>query len=138
MSIVERILSIITNGFTIIASGIAIYLFIFQRKAISNAFKVLVNYSRQLTLTELSSKLERLNDLNANDAEGRAKVINILNEIRGQIRGNSKLQLQFAIILQEIEPYCTELATINEPSKRSIVSEMRELIRSYNVDSMNN
>lgn len=138
MTLVERILSIITNGFTITASGIAIYLFLFQRKNISNAFKLLINYSRQLTLTELSSKLERLNDLNANDVEGKANVINILSEIKGQIRGNNKLQLQFTEILNQIEPFCTGSSPINEPLKRSIVSEMRELIRTYDVDSMNN
>jgi hypothetical protein len=137
MTLIERILTILTNGFTIIASGIAIYLFIFQRKTIENAFKVLINYSRQLTLTELSSKLERLNDLNASDDEGKIKVINILNEIRGQIRGNNKLKMQFAEILKDIEPYCTEVSAINEPVKRSLVSQMRELVRSYDLDSMN-
>jgi hypothetical protein len=137
MTLIERILTIITNGFTIIASGIAIYLFIFERKTIENVFKVLINYSRQLTLTELSSKLERLNDLNASDVEGKVKVINILNEIKGQIKGNNKLKMQFAEILNDIEPYCTELSTISEPIKRSIVSQLRELIRSYDVDSIN-
>lgn len=138
MNIIERILAGLTNVLTIAASGIAIYLYFTQKEKISNAFNTLLNYSRQLTLTELQSKLDRLNDLNANNAEHKPAVINILNEINGQIKGNSKLKETFSEILDDIEPYCSQKSTITEPNKRSIVSQIREKIRSYDVDSKNN
>jgi len=138
MTRLEDYLTDITHVFELFASGIAIYLFIFQRKTISNAFKALVNYSRQLTLTELLSKLDRLNELNADNDSQNQSIVNILSEIKGQIKGNSKLKVQFSEILKEIEPYCIQKYKIKEPTKRSIVYQIRELIRSYDVDLKNN
>ena len=134
----ERYLTIVTHIFELFASGIAIYLFLFQRKTISSAFRALLSYSRQLTLTELLSKLDRLNELNADIEAQNQSVINILSEIRGQIRGNNKLKTQFLDILKEIEPYCLEKTKLKETAKRSIVYQIRELIRSYDVDLKNN
>lgn len=134
----EEYLTDITHIFEILASSIAIYLFVFQRKTISGAFKALLSYSRQLTLTELLSKLDRLNELSADNEAHYQTIINILSEIRGQIKGNNKLKIQFSEILKEIEPYCSEKNKIKEPTKRSIVYQIRELIRSYDVDLKNN
>lgn len=86
----------------------------------------------------MTSKLDRLNDLNANDDEQKKSVINILNEIKGQIKGNSNLKQQFSEILIDIEPYCTQKITITEPMKRGIVSQIREKVRYFDVDSKNN
>jgi hypothetical protein len=58
-----------SNVFTILASGIAIYIFFSKRKSISSIFDLLVNYTFQLTLSELKEKIERLNEYNAKDPE---------------------------------------------------------------------
>ena len=79
MDILLKISSLLSNVFTIVASAIAIYLFIFKRGAIASAFKVLLNYSSHITLTELRSKLDRLNDLNADEASDKEEIVNIFN-----------------------------------------------------------
>lgn len=132
-----RIISALADCFTIAASSIAVYLFLFQRDKISAAFKTLINYSTQLTLTELTSKIDRLNDLNANDELQNSQVINILNEIEGQIKGNPRLIKQFPEVIAEIEPFSSQRSKITEPKKRSVVALLREKIRSYDVDFKN-
>jgi len=129
------IIQIIANVFTIIASGIAIYLFIFKLDTISNAFKVLLNYSYQITLSELNAKLERLNDLNANDSSHKEEIVNIFNEIVGQIRGNKKLKKEFSGIFKKLSIYAESPNKLTEPKKRSIVSELRERLRHINFKS---
>lgn len=52
----KEIASLIANIFTIIASGIAIWLFFTKSNEIKTAFKLLLNWSFQLTLTDLKSK----------------------------------------------------------------------------------
>ena len=118
-----------------IAASIAIYLFFFQRKPISSIFHLLLNYSFQISLTELNSKLEKLNALNANDEEDKIEVVNIFNEITGQIRGNSVLKEKCDDILKKISKYAENPRGLDEPKKRSLVSELREKLR--NIDIQN-
>ena len=91
MDVILKMLDVGHKCFTIVAAGIGIYLFLFKRKTVSKVFRLLLNYSYQITLSELTSKLERLNDLNANDQSHREEIINIFNDIVGQLRGNRKL-----------------------------------------------
>ena len=129
------VLSSFADLFTVIASGIAIYLYIFKRDTISSAFKVLVNYSYQITLSELRAKLERLNDLNENEPTHVEQIINILNEIVGQIRGNKNLRHEFEDVLEKISELAENPKGLTEPKKRSLVSELREGLRHYDVNS---
>jgi hypothetical protein len=62
-------LSAVADLFSIGAAGIAIFLFLFKQKEISAAFHVLLNFSYQTTLTELTQKLERLNEYRASNPE---------------------------------------------------------------------
>lgn len=135
--------SIITDGievtayvFTIIASGIAIYLFLFKSERISKALRALTNYSYQLSLSELKAKLDRLNDLNVNEPTDIDEVINILSEIVGQIRGNRKLKKYFSELLEKISSYVENPKKLIEPKKRSIVSELRENLRHIDIESI--
>lgn len=127
--------SFIANVFTIAASGIAIYIVIFKRETISTVFKVLLNYSSQLTLSELKAKLERLNDLSADDSTQAQEVINILNEIVGQIRGNKRLRSQFPEILSKLQSLAENPRKLTEPRKRSLVSELRESLRHIDLEN---
>lgn len=133
MALITNILSILANLATIAASGIAIYLFFTKGKTISTAISLLMNYSYQLTLSELKEKLERLNDYNANDSEECNKIVNILHEIIGQIKGNDKLHERFSDITEKIETLASDKRKLTEPRKRSLVSELRERLRNINV-----
>ena len=128
--------SLVANIFTILASGIAIYLFFFKRKTISTAFKVLVNYSFQMTLSELRAKLDRLNDLNTNEPSHTEEIVNIFNEIVGQIRGNRKLSKEYTEILEKLTGYAESPKKLTEPRKRSIVSELRERLRHIDIEDL--
>src|SRR6266404_2237484 len=96
MTFLYEAITVTAHLFGIVASGIAIYLFIAKRKALSSLFQLLVNYSYQLTLSELKEKLEKLNDYNAKDPEQYDRIVNILNDILGQIRGNNRLRIHFS------------------------------------------
>ena len=128
-----KLVSFFSNLLTIGASGIAIYIFIIKRTAISTVFDLLVNYTYQLSLSEVKEKLEKLNEYNAKDADDNEKIINILNEIIGQIKGNTKLKIHFADNIKEIDGFALGRKKLTEPKKRAIVSELRERLRHLNV-----
>jgi len=127
-----------SNIFTVVASGIAIYLFLFKRKAISSVFDLLINYTYQLSLSEVKEKIERLNEYNAKDPEQCEKIVNIFNEIIGQIKGNHKLKNHFEELLVTIEVLATDKRKLTEPRKRAAVSELRERLRHLNVQNIDN
>jgi hypothetical protein len=107
-----------------------------KRKSISSVFHILLNYSYQLTLSELKEKLEKLNDYNAKDNEQSEQIIYILNDIIGQIRGNVKLKKHFSEILESIENLVSDKRKLTEPRKRALVSELRERIRHLNIKNI--
>jgi len=128
--------SLASNLSTIFASGIAIFLFLFKRKKISSVFDLLINYSYQLSLAEVKEKIERLNEYNAKDPEQSEMVINIFNEIIGQIRGNQKLKSHFSELLVTLEALASDKRKLTEPRKRAAVSELRERLRNLNVQNI--
>ncbi len=133
MEYLHKIISTIAGLFTIMASSIAIYLFFVKKDEISKVFNLLLNYSYQLTLSELKEKLERLNDNNAKDPDDLEQIINILHEVMGQIRGNDQYTIHFADQLNKIEKLVTNKRSLTEPRKRALVSELREKIRHLNI-----
>jgi hypothetical protein len=126
-------ISFTSNAITIIASSIAIYLFIAKKKSFSALFNLLLNYTYHISLSEVKEKLEKLNEYNAKDSLGNEKIIYILNEIIGQIKGNDKLKDHFKATLDDIEPYAVGKKELTEPKKRALVSELRERVRNLNV-----
>lgn len=123
--------ALIANVMTIFASGIAIYIFLFKRKLISGVFTVLVSYATQLTLSELKGKLDRLNDFRAETDQD--EVVNVLHDICGQLKGNPRLAPHFEELIKRIHKATTAKNKISEPTKRSIVSEIREKIRHVDI-----
>lgn len=128
--------SFCSDVLTIIASSIAIYLFITKRKQISSVFSLLVNYTFQLSLSEIKEKLERLNEYNAKDPESGEIIENIFHEIIGQIRGNDKLSGHFAELVVRMEDLASNRRKLTEPKKRAVVSELRERLRHLNVENI--
>lgn len=131
-------IGIVARLFTITASGIAIYVFFINKEKISSAINLLLNYSKQLTLSELKFKIERLNDFTTNDTEQKKEVINILSEIEGQIIGNKKIKVELATQSQKINDFIENSRTLTEPKKRSLVSELRESVRNIDISNYQN
>ena len=126
----------ITNVLTAIASGIAVYIFIFKRKVIASIFKVLLNYASQITISELRTKLEKLAEFDAAREDHFDPMMNLMNEIVGQIKGNSKLKIQCSEILEKFEFFTENPKNIiTEAKKRNLISEFKENLR--NIDVIN-
>lgn len=136
MSVVIDVVSFLSGLLTIIASSIAIYLFLAKRKEIFSVFSLLVNYTFQLSLSEIKEKLERLNDYNAKDPGNIEIIENIFHDIIGQIRGNDKLSGHFAELIVRMEELTTNRKKLTEPKKRAVVSELRERLRNLNVGNI--
>lgn len=122
-----------------IASIIAIYLFVFKRKAIASVFSLLFNYSHQLTLSEIKEKLELLNNFNANDPAHADTILNIFHDLLGQIRGNDKISGLMSKQIEKLESLIDrdlKVRPITEPKKRALISEIREKVRHLNVKNI--
>lgn len=130
-----EMVSFLADALTIAASSIAIYLFFGKRKEISNALSALLSWSFQTTLSDLKGKLERLNEYNANEDDDLPEIRNILNEIAGQIRGNPRLQSVAFDLANRLERLADSKKLI-EPQKRSMVAEVREVLRNIQINSI--
>lgn len=129
--------SLVANLFTILASAIAIGVFFFKRKDLSTALSLLLNWSYQTTLADITGKLDRLNEYNANEPSDLQEIKNIIHEIAGQFRGNARLLNAAPAIPKRLEKFALG-KNLSEPNKRSIVAEIREVIRNLHVNNMNN
>ena len=72
---------------------------------------------------------------NSNDATQKLEVINILNEIEGQILGNNEFKQKLELQLIKIEAFTTNPKLLTEPKKRSLVSELKESLRNLDVSN---
>jgi len=134
----KEIVNFISDLLSIGTSSIAIYLYLFKKDKIVSAINILLNYSTQITLSELKSKLERLNDHNAGEQEGKVEIINILHEIEGQIKGNRLLTENLSEIMITIKIYIDKPTKLTEPRKRSLVSELRERVKNLDLNQYEN
>lgn len=135
MKDLDFLVNLIANLMTIIASGLALYIYFTNKEKIKSALNFILNYSNQLTLTDLKFKIERLNEFNSNDATQKLEVINILNEIEGQILGNNEFKQKLELQLIKIEAFTTNPKLLTEPKKRSLVSELKESLRNLDVSN---
>lgn len=126
------------NLLTVIASAIAIIIYFTNKDKIASAFNFILNYSNQLTLSELKYKIERLNDYHASKEDHNAEIINILHDIEGQIFGNKFLNDKLNTQLTKLSLYTSKNKPITEPKKRSLVSELRESVRTLDVSNFAN
>lgn len=120
---------------TIIASTIAIWIFFFKRKELASVFDLLINYSNQLTLSELKETLERINEYNARNPSDKERIEILFSELIGQIKGSEKLKSTFINQIEEIEALIDN-DKMTEPRKRGLVSEIREKLRHLNISNI--
>jgi hypothetical protein len=139
LEIVIKIISTLAGLVTIFTGSIAIYIYFSKGKEVKLLFSALINYSYQTTLHELKGKLDRLSEYSADSATDLPEVINIFHEIAGQIRGNSRLNAGVPELLKKVDDFIEKKSPrISEPRKRALVSEIREVIKNLNVDSIEN
>lgn len=132
---IQNFISVLSDLFAIAAASIAIWLFFSKSNEIKTAFNLLLNWSFQLTLTDLKSKIERLNEYSAKNPDELEEIRNILHEIAGQMRGNEQLVKSSSDLISKIEKLAGS-KSLDEPRKRSIISEIREVLRNMQVNSV--
>jgi len=132
----DIILPVFANIITILAGGLALFIFYVSRKSIASVFDLLINYSYRITLTELNYKLESLSNYNMNEPSEADEIMNILHEVIGQIKGNETLSSELNDFVEKIEVYCAGTKNLTEPRKRGIVSELRERLRNLDIRSI--
>jgi hypothetical protein len=135
MHSVLEVIRIIADVFTIAASALALWVYFTHRDELSAALRLFLNFSYQTTLGELRGKLDRLNEYNANEPTDIPEIRNILHEIAGQMKGNRKIAAVASGLISRIEQMAAG-KRVTEPARRSLVSESREVLRTLNVDSI--
>ncbi|MGO4710645.1 hypothetical protein AB4Y90_16380 [Chryseobacterium sp. 2TAF14] len=138
LTILKFWIELISNSLTIITAILALYLFFKNREKISSAINFLLNYSKQISITDLKFKIERLNDYTSNDQVQKKEIINLLSDIEGQFNGNYSLKKSLENQLHKINNFLENPKTLSEPKKRSLVSELRESIRNIDVSNYQN
>lgn len=133
MKTIADLTALIANLMTIAASGIAIYLFVWKGNYISSVFNTLLSYSTQITLSELNGKLNSLNELRATEPEHKNEILNLFNDIAGQLRGHPTLKNKFSEFIEEIGRITASKVKITEQKKRALVSELREQVRHVGI-----
>lgn len=133
MSLLYSILDVTHKLISVVASSIAVYLFFFKRDAIKSVLMLLTSYASQQTLGELRSKIDRLNTLSYNEPSNQDEIIILFNEIVGQIKGNKKLCSHCNEIVERISKLADNPKKLTEPAKRSVISQLRELLRHYDL-----
>ncbi len=134
----HQAINVVADVFTIGASGIAIYLFMFQGKRIATIFRVLTSYAWQGTLSDLKNYIDRLGDLNVGNPEDVDEAISLLSEIGGQIRGNRRLRSLWRDLLPQLNRHIDEAGFLTEPRRRSLVALLRERFRSLSIEQQEN
>lgn len=123
--------------FSIIVAIIFLYLFINKRKAISSIYQVLLNFSFQMSLQELNTNIDRLNDYDADNDKDRKYVINLLNDVVGQMKGNPVLSKKCKNILETLSKFTDNPDRLTDANKRFAVSQLRETLRNINTQNFN-
>ncbi|WP_342305881.1 hypothetical protein [Methanolobus sp. ZRKC5] len=76
-----------------------------------------------------------MNGLDADDSNQRYEVIKLFNEISGEMKGNEILVEKCGGIYNKITRYAENPKGLTEAIKSNIVNELREKLRTINVQS---
>lgn len=127
--------NLISNLLTIAASSVALIIYFFNRDKISSAINFLLSYSNQIALSDLRQKIERMNDYNVGDQAGKIEILNLLHEIDGHINGNLQLKEKLIDQQSKLNRFTSNPRLLNEQLKRSLVSELKESLRSIDLSN---
>ena len=129
-------LVVLADAFTVVASGIAVYIFLTKRRQITSVFQLLMKYGYQVSLSELRSKLDMIANLRVADEKQREQIKYIMSEVVGQIQGNPRLKTRFEEELKGLERFATGKKAFSEPEKRMIVAKLREKLRHLDMENI--
>ena len=135
LKIFDFVINLLANVMTIVTAGLAIYIFVTNRDAIKKTFNFLLNYSFQLTLTDLKYKIEKLNEFKTTIPDQNDEIINLLHEIEGHILGSTYLKENLSVQLKKVNSINRNPSRLTEPIKRSIVSELKISVRDLDVSN---
>ena len=90
-----------------------------------------------MSLQELNTNIDRLNDYDADNDKDRKYVINLLNDVVGQMKGNPVLSKKCKNILETLSKLTDNPDRLTEARKRSAVSQLRETLRNINTQNFN-
>lgn len=127
------VVSFFSNAFTVATSFLVFYLYHTKKNEIATAFRMFMNFSYQTTLSELKWKLDRLNEFRVDEPSHVNEIKSLLHDIAGQIKGNSKITDAAPDLVKLLEKFADGIMT--EPKKRSIVSLVREKIKTISIDN---
>jgi hypothetical protein len=128
-------ISVAGDLFTVAASTIAIYLFIFKKEEINAAFQALIGYTFRLTLRDLERQLDDLNRLNADAPSQKTEIIGLLAEILGRARGDLRVGAAMDATLRRLETLLESPNAITQPKLRGLISELRGRIETAEVST---
>ncbi|BAV97543.1 hypothetical protein bcgnr5371_60630 [Bacillus cereus] len=131
-----KAIEVLADVGTIIASGIAIWLFATKQSELRALIRAITNFVQQSSLAELRLKIETLGDLHAANETHRDEIVEVFHDICGQIDGNPILRHR----LQDLSSRMRQATgnarrPITEPLKRSLVSELRESLRHLDANN---
>lgn len=127
-----EVIGFLSNAFTVATSFLVFYLYFTKKNEIATAFRLFLNFSYQTTLAELKWKLDRLNEFRVDEPSHINEIKSLLHDIAGQIKGNYKLNEAAPDLVKILEKFADSVMT--EPRKRSIVSLVREKIKTISVN----
>ncbi len=133
------LVTFIDSVLSIVLALSAIYILATKGKAVKKLFTLLTNYSLHKTINELHDKLNRINAYSGDDKTPSVKkeIINIFQEVRGQIDGNIFLKNEFIEDFEELKEYLNNNKKLTEADKRYLVTKLREKLETFNVKLFN-
>ena len=90
-----------------------------------------------MSLQELNTNIDRLNDYDADNNKDRKQVVNLLNAVVGQMKGNPVLSTKCKNILETLSKFTDNPDGLTEANKRFAVSLLRETLRNINTKNFN-
>jgi len=131
--IVQQIVQFATNLVSGTAALVGLLVLVIRRRQIAAFLRIVTRNSLSLTIAELGTKMERLNELSAEDADQKREILNILGEVAGQLVANPSLRGSCADVTTKIGTYLRSPHRLTEPLKRSVIWQIRETTRHTDV-----
>ena len=126
------------NCVTLLIGLIALWGFVFHRKKIFLAIKVLLSSYTNERVKRLKETLGKLDSLSFEEKEDRAEIYALLGQVSGQISILATEQNGIKKIQNEISDLLAKKSQLNEASKRRIVYELHGNLDKLSFNEINN
>jgi len=131
-------ITFVSRFFTIGASGIAIWVFVFKRTEAANALNLLINYATRISISDLLQKVRQLNQYSNPDPdtgiEHKEELLDLLASINGHLKGNKRLGQHFKDEVKTITRYMRNPNTLSKPKNRELAHILEQKLLSLGVE----